>query len=154
MRTHEGNRPLQNFQFYNDEDTLSLMARMTHVRFDLKPYIMHLVDEAYAFGYPLQRALFMHYPNDAKTYDLQYEYLFGKDMLIKPVVHPGQTHQEVYLPDDIWVHLWTGKHFEGNQTINVSCPVGYPPVFYRALSEHKNLFENITHKNLMQEENV
>jgi alpha-glucosidase len=154
MRTHEGNRPLQNFQFYNDEDTLSLMARMTHIRYDLKPYILELVDEAHAFGYPLQRALFLHYPNDEKTYDLQYEYLFGKDILIKPVVHPEQTHQEVYLPNDTWVHMWTGKHFEGNQTVTVSCPIGYPPVFYRALSKHKTLFEKITHKNLMQEENV
>ncbi|MBN2604351.1 MAG: alpha-glucosidase, partial [Bacilli bacterium] len=42
MRTHEGNRPTQNFQFYQDENTLELMSRMTKIRVALKPYIREL----------------------------------------------------------------------------------------------------------------
>jgi len=146
MRTHEGNRPFENFQFYQDEDTLKLMARMTSIKVALKPYMLHLVDEATDYGYPLQRPIFMHYPNDLKTYDLQYEYLFGSDVMIKPVVKPGQVSQDVYLPDDQWIHLWTGKSYIGNQTVSVSCPIGYPPVFYRKDSKFGKLFESITYE--------
>jgi sulfoquinovosidase len=146
MRTHEGNRPFENFQFYQDEDTLKLMARMTSIKVALKPYMLHLVDEATDYGYPLQRPIFMHYPNDLKTYDLQYEYLFGSDVMIKPVVKPGQVSQDVYLPDDQWIHLWTGKSYIGNQTVSVSCPIGYPPVFYRKDSKFRKLFESITYE--------
>lgn len=144
MRTHEGNRPSTNFQFYQDDNTLDLMARMTSIKVALKPYIKHLVDEAINYGYPMQRAIFMHYPNDLKTYDLQYEYLFGSDMMVKPVVNPDQSIQEVYLPDDQWIHLWTGIEYHGEQQVHVDCPIGYPPVFYRKKSKFKDLFESIT----------
>jgi len=146
MRSHEGNRPTTNFQFYNDDDTLKLMARMTSIRLDLKPYLEHLMDEAIQQGYPVQRPIFLHYEEDQLVYDLQYEYLFGSDLLIKPVVQPGQLKQEMYLPKDRWVHLWTGLHVNGEQTITVDCPIGYPPVFYRKDSKFSALFEEITKK--------
>ncbi|MBN2267802.1 MAG: alpha-glucosidase [Acholeplasmataceae bacterium] len=146
MRTHEGNRPAQNFQFYNDDDTLQLMARMTSIRVDLKPYIHYLYDDAILKGYPVQRPLFMHYENDEKTYDLQYEYLFGPDIYIKPVVQPNQRAQELYLPQDEWIHLWSGESYQGGQTVTILCPIGYPPVFYRKDSNFAKLFEDITRK--------
>ncbi len=144
MRTHEGNRPTQNFQFYHDEDTLRLMKRMTEIRVLLKPYIKHLFEEAIEKGYPVQRPYFMHYEKDLETYDLQYEYLFGKDILIKPVVLPDKVGQELYLPDDEWVHLWTGDHYTGKKQVIVPSPIGFPPVFYRKDSKFAKLFESIT----------
>ena len=105
---------------------------------------MHIVDEAVSSGYPVQKPIFMHYPDDHKTYDLQYEYLFGSDVMVKPVVQPDQSLQEVYLPEDDWIHLWTGKFCKGNQSVIVNCPIGYPPVFYRKDSSFRTLFEKIT----------
>lgn len=142
MRSHEGNRPDENFQFYNDEETMHLMAKMTDIRQRLKPYINTLFEEASEKGYPVQRAMFLHYEDDAVAYDLQYQYLFGSDILIRPVVNHGQTKQEVYLPKDEWIHLWTGEEF--NQGLaEVPCPVGFPPVFYRKNSTYRTLFEAI-----------
>ena len=146
MRTHEGNRPTENFQFYQDEDTLKLMARMTGIRVDLKPYIAHIINEATTYGYPVQRPLFMHYESDSFVYDLQYEYMFGSDIMVIPALKQGQTKQDVYLPNDHWAHLWTGQEYEGQQTVTADCPIGYPPVFYRKKSSFKQLFESITKK--------
>jgi alpha-glucosidase len=146
MRTHEGNRPDGNFQFYQDEETLRLMARMTSIRVDLKPYIKELIRQGSELGYPVQRPIFMHYEKDKFVYDLQYEYLFGSDVLIKPVLEPGKITQKVYLPDDVWIHFWTGQEFVGKQTVEVDCPMGHPPVFYRKDSRFKDVFESITNK--------
>ena len=144
MRSHEGNRPKDNFQFYQDDDTLNHMARMTNIRLSLKPYIKHLFHEATLLGFPVQRPLFFHYEDDQKAYQLQYQYLFGKDVMVKPVVNEHQESMDVYLPDDQWVHLWTGDHYEGGKEVHVSCPVGYPPVFYRKKSSFAFVFEAIT----------
>jgi len=146
MRTHEGNRPDENFQFYQDEDTLKLMARMSSVRVDLKPYIKDIIAEGAERGYPVQRPIFMHYENDNKAYYLQYEYLFGQDIYIRPVLKENSDNQRVYLPDDDWIHLWSGKEYKGDQIIEIDCPIGYPPVFYRKKSNYKKLFETITNK--------
>lgn len=143
MRTHEGNRPAQNFQFYNDEDTMNHMARCSAIRVDLKPYIQQLVQEGATKGYPMQRPLFIHYPEDETVYDLQYEFLFGPDLYVKPVVQEGINTQTCYLPQDEWVHLWTGEISHGGE-ITVDAPIGYPPVFYRRNSSHRSLFEAMT----------
>jgi sulfoquinovosidase len=145
MRTHEGNRPSQNFQFYNDIDTMKHMARCSNIKVDLKSYVLSLVEEASAFGYPLQRPLFLHYPEDEKVFDLQYEFLFGRDLYVKPIVKESQLTQTCYLPLDSWVHLWTGQEFNGGD-VTVDAPIGYPPVFYRKQSSFRSLFENITKK--------
>ena len=42
----------------------------------------------------------MHYESDAKAYDIQYEYLFGIDMLIAPVYEQDKHEWDVYLPQD------------------------------------------------------
>ena len=64
--------------------------------------------------------------------------------MVKPVVNEHQESMDVYLPDDQWVHLWTGDHYEGGKEVHVSCPVGYPPVFYRKKSSFAFVFEAIT----------
>jgi len=140
MRSHEGNRPKDNFQFYQDEDTMYQMARMTQIRVRLKPYVKHLFEEATQRGYPVQRPLFFHYEDDPIGYCLQDQYLFGSDLLVKPVVQPQQTHSNVYLPKDEWIHLWSGTAYQGNEAALVDCPPGYPPVFYRKHSPFAALF--------------
>lgn len=75
MRTHEGNRPDTNFQYYDDEDTMERLARLVDVYTMLAPYTKTLVEENADSGHPVQRPLFMHYESDAKAYDIQYEYL-------------------------------------------------------------------------------
>jgi len=143
MRTHEGNRPSENFQFYNDNETMELMSRMTRIRQDLKPYISSLYHEAATKGYPLQRPLFMHYEKEQELYDIQYSYLFGSDMVVAPVLEEAQLQKEVYLPQDTWVHLWTGKEFTGGSA-TVEAKIGNPPVFYKKDSPFRELFETIT----------
>jgi alpha-glucosidase len=125
---------------------MKLMGRLTNIRVDLKPYIKHLFHEATLLGYPVQRPLFMHYEEDLEAYHLQYQYLFGKDMLIKPVVLKDQNQTTVYLPKDEWVHLWTGNLYHGNELVTVDSKIGYPPVFYRKNSSFSYLFKEITNK--------
>jgi len=139
MRTHEGNRPEQNFQFYDDVNTMQLMAKMTQIRVSLKPYIVDVVKEGSEKGYPMQRPIFFHYEDDCAAYTIQDEYLFGSDMLTAPVVEPNQKQKKVHLPDDNWIHIWTGDEYNGG-TITVDCPIGYPPVFYRKNSKYAEVF--------------
>lgn len=145
MRTHEGNRPEENFQYYEDEDTMEQFARMTDIYTMLKPYTKDLVKENSMTGVPVQRPLFLHYENDEKAYDIQFEYLFGKDMLIAPVYESEKTSWQVYLPEDQWVHLWTGREYTGGE-VTVEAPIGYTPAFYRKDSEYAEVFEAVRAK--------
>lgn len=145
MRTHECNRPADNFQYYEDEDTMNRLAKLVDVYTMLAPYVKELVRENAQKGTPVQRPLFLHYENDEKSYDVQYQYLYGKDMLVAPVYLSEVDTWDVYLPEDNWVHLWTGKEYKGGN-VTVDAALGMTPVFYKKDSEYAELFQSITEK--------
>jgi len=132
MRTHEGNRPADNFQFWQDDGVLDHFARFTRVHLALLPYVERLVEEARRHGWPLQRPMFLHFEADPATYAIQDQFLYGDDLLVAPVHRAGQTEWEPYLPAGAeWIHLWSGERFGGGARVKVAAPVGEPPVFVR-----------------------
>lgn len=144
MRTHEGNRPDENFQFDQDAGTLAHFARMTRVYCHLTPYLRTLSAEAAEKGYPVQRALMLHFEHDPETYSMQDQYLYGPDMLVAPVHQSGVTEWTTYLPaGEQWTHVWSGQTFTGGQRVTLPAPIGQPPVFYRAESQWKSLFAQL-----------
>lgn len=143
MRTHEGNRPDTNFQYYDDEDCMEKLARLVNIYTTLAPYTKVLVKENSESGIPVQRPLFLHYENDKKTYDIQTEYLYGPDILVAPVYLGSVDKWEVYVPEGEWVHFWSGQIYtKGSHTIDA--PLGKIPAFYKKDSVYKELFEKIS----------
>ena len=142
MRTHEGNRPDTNFQYYEDEDCMKQLARLTDIYVAISPLLKELVDENAACGTPVQRPLFMHYTSEERCFTEQFEYLLGEDVLVAPVYEAGATERKVFLPDDGFVHLWTGKEFSKGECV-VEAKLGDTPVFYKKGSKYSSLFESI-----------
>lgn len=133
MRTHEGNRPGENFQFWQDDAVLAHFARMTRVHVALMPYVRTLIAEAEQRGLPLQRPLFLHFEADSASYSIQDQYLYGPDLLVAPVHRADQDQWEPHLPAGArWIHLWSGSVFEGGARVKVAAPLGEPPVFVRS----------------------
>lgn len=128
-RFHEGNQPVMNVQFDADEELYSQLEKFTNTHVRLKGYIKELVDENVNKGTPVMRPLFYHY-DEPRAYTESLEYLLGRDILVAPVIDKGATTKTVYLPEDEWVHLYSGKEFDGGMVI-VGAPVGEPPVFIR-----------------------
>jgi len=141
MRTHEGNRPGDNLQIDQDPAVLCHFARMTAIYVHLAPYLKGLSKEAHATGLPVQRPLFLHHEDDPQTFALWDCYLYGRDLLVAPVWKAGATARAVYLPKgETWHHVWSGEAHQGGQQIEVSAPLGQPPVFFRQGSAFAALF--------------
>lgn len=135
FRTHEGNQPDNNFQIYDDEETLKFFSRFAKVFAALAPYRKALVDDAAAKGHPVVRHLFVHYPEDLEVRKIHYEqFLFGPDFLIAPVLDPDRVRVRVYLPAGDWTHLWSGESLslESGEYRQVDAPLGQPPVYYKS----------------------
>lgn len=145
MRTHEGNRPEENFQYYDDEDCMERLARLVDIYTMLAPYMKTLVAENAKRGIPVQRPLFLHNEDDEACYNIQYEYLLGEDVLVAPVYLAEKESWEVYLPEGQWIHFWTGEEY-GKGTHQVPAPLGDTPAFYRKGSQYAALFEEIRKK--------
>ncbi|TGM24898.1 alpha-glucosidase [Leptospira levettii] len=162
FRTHEGNRPLKNWQVYTytkpdgtkslgDEDTVQLFAKIARIHFALKPYIQSLVEEASKTGLPVVRHNAIVEPEDKILLNYKYQFFLGDDLLVAPVVESNEIVQDVYLPRGKWTHFWTGTTYEGNRKIQVSAPIGKPPAFIRVGGKSEGLIrsslESIRNKN-------
>ena len=134
FRTHEGNRPEDNHQIYSDQETLEHFSRFARVYAAWKPYRGELVREAAETGLPVVRHPLIHYPNDPEVFGLEYQFMVGSELMVAPVLDPGERSVEVYLPAGRWVHLWSGRDYGSpgaGVKATVGAPVGEPAVFYR-----------------------
>ncbi len=133
MRGHEGLNPDLNAQHDASEKVLSHNAKYAQLHAKLKPYIKAAVKKNAEDGLAVIRPLFFHY-DEKEAYEEAYEYLLGRDILVAPVLKQGAVTREVYLPEDEWVHLWSGKEYRGGHHL-VSAPIGEIPVFIRKGAE-------------------
>lgn len=134
FRTHEGNLPEENVQFYTDAETLRAFDRNARLFKSLFFYRQELFQDAATRGYPLARALFLHYPEDAASWTVDDQYFLGADILVAPIVEKGARNRSVYLPAGSWVHVWSGKTYgtaDAGQTVKIEAPLGQIPAFYK-----------------------
>ena len=141
LRGHEGLNPDVNAQFDFSSQTLEHHAKFSRIHKNLKPYIKDCVKENAEKGIGVIRPIFFHYDED-RAYKESYEFMLGRDILVAPVVRDNSQNRVLYLPNDEWVHIWSGKEYKGGKH-TVYSPVGQPPVFVRKSSEKFDELMNI-----------
>ncbi|MHC4526862.1 MAG: glycoside hydrolase family 31 protein [Planctomycetota bacterium] len=92
------------------------------LRYRLHPYLYSAALEAHLTGRPPLGALVFDYQNDEETYDKDYEFMVGRQILVAPVLEKGDKWN-VYLPKGNWVHYWSGKEYDGGRTVTVDAPL-------------------------------
>ncbi|WP_196805072.1 alpha-glucosidase [Butyrivibrio sp. VCB2006] len=132
FRSHEGNQPVNDVQFDDDEELLAQLSLTSRMHVNLGDYIKACVQENADKALPVMRPLFYHY-DEEKAYVEKTEYLLGSDILVAPVIKEGALSRKVYLPEDSWVHLFSGKEYTGG-IYDIEAPIGKPPVFIRKAS--------------------
>lgn len=112
--------------------TYESMVYYNRLRYRLMPYVYSLAGQSYFEDYTLMRGLVMDFPGDAQVRNVADEYMFGPALLVNPVYTYKARSRKVYLPASCgWYDLYTGKYFEGGQTIDAEAPLDKIPVFVR-----------------------
>ena len=115
-------------------ETEAMFRKYIRVREAMRPYTRELFEAAHTDGQPLVRGLFYEFPSDAAAADVADEYMFGPDLLVAPVVEPGVSSREVYLPGGVgvtWTDLRDGAEYAGGSRVSVAAPIDSVPVFAR-----------------------
>ena len=129
------------------------IIRTIKLRYRLLPYIYSTASDCVQNSGSMMRALVMDYAADKKASRLNDEYLFGRNILVKPVTDPLYTWKDkekkghtiypdvrkaaapvnVYLPKgNKWYDFWSNTQYEGGQDIQRLCPIDIMPVFIKA----------------------
>ena len=114
------------------EAVTPVLERYLFAREALRPYVRDVMRDAHENGQPVLRGLFHGFPDDARTWDVKDQYLFGPDLLVAPVMEAGARSRRVVLPAGAaWTDLWSGTVFAGGGEIEVDAPLERIPVFVR-----------------------
>ncbi len=127
----EGKTPPNEIWSYGEE-AYAIMKSHIERREALRPYIRQVMAEAHEQGDPVMRALFYEFPEDPRAWETPFEYMFGPDLLVCPVLEPGVTEIRAYLPAGaLWRDERDGKTYEGGGEYNLAAPIESIPVLRR-----------------------
>ena len=144
FRSHEGNTPQVNAQFYTNSSNYEWFAYNAKMFKSLAPYRRHILEtESRNLGWPLLRMPVLYHPEDQQARRISYQsFYLGPSLYVAPVLDPETSHVDVYLPGSnkqTYTHVWSGKTHTGGQTITVSAPYGKPAVFTVGGAQNKKL---------------
>jgi alpha-glucosidase (family GH31 glycosyl hydrolase) len=109
-----------------------IARKYAELRYRLLPYNYALAWQARNTGMPLMRPLWLHYPQDDLAAGIGTEYLWGRDLLVAPVVESGTMVREVYLPQGLWYDWWSGERQPGGGTVTRVVDLETMPLYARA----------------------
>jgi alpha-glucosidase (family GH31 glycosyl hydrolase) len=127
----ENNRNVDPSELHNP-DVEPICRKYLELRYRLLPYNYTMAREAHDTGLPMMRALWLHYPDDAEAVKLGSEYLWGRDLLIAPVIEKGATSRRLYVPAGTWYDWWTGDKVRGKRWIDRPVDLATLPLCARA----------------------
>jgi len=90
----------------------NIRRRYIEERYRLMPYLYTVAEEFSRTGVPVDRPLFLEFPEAATPLDVNApnEFLFGPDLLVAPPPFPEQPDAyELKLPPGVWYDYWTGE---------------------------------------------
>jgi alpha-glucosidase len=109
-----------------------ICRKYLELRYRLMPYLQTVVRECFDTGLPIMRALWLHYPDDPAAVARGDEYLWGRDILVAPVVARGATSRRLYLPRGPWIDFWTNEPVDGGREIDRPVDLETMPLYVRA----------------------
>ncbi|MEY4918123.1 MAG: hypothetical protein RL616_2036, partial [Verrucomicrobiota bacterium] len=83
------------------------------LKYKLMPYVYAQAKDSSDHGLPMVRALFVEFPDDPGSWNVDDEYFYGSQILVAPLLHNGETSRDVYLPPGTWIDYQSGKTYSG-----------------------------------------
>lgn len=105
---------------YGSELILESARTLTSLRQKtVNPLFKKYVRDALDSGLPLVRPLWMLDPQDTACRLLADEFAIGEELIVAPVLQPGSTEREVYLPTGVWKDGIDGSLRKGSRWIHM-----------------------------------
>ena len=141
MRSHGTAFPREIWRFGEaGEPFYDAILKFIRLRYQLMPYIYSTAWQVTAHDATFIRLLAADFPQDARALDEESTYLFGKSLLVSPVVQPqyyegadtpldAPKTKDVYLPAGAdWYDFWTNERHTGGQVVTVDTPIDAMPL--------------------------
>jgi alpha-D-xyloside xylohydrolase len=135
MRSHGTDVPREIYQFGKKGDVVyDAVEKFIRLRYSLLPYIYSVSWDVSKNQSSFMRLLAMDFSSDKKTWDINNEYMFGKSILVAPILNAQYTSEKIVKTDENegWDRKDESKKegsvstvdFTQNKTVKVYLPSG------------------------------
>ncbi|XP_039865377.1 sucrase-isomaltase, intestinal-like [Simochromis diagramma] len=98
----EGYKPQDPAVYGADSALVRSSKHYLNIRYTLLPYLYTLFYKAHTAGETVVRPVLHEFYSDSETWTVDRQFLWGKYLLITPVLDPGVDKVSAYLPDARW----------------------------------------------------
>ena len=132
MRAHGEGVPTEPVNY--PEPYKSIVRDYARLRHRLLPTTYTLAWENSQTGAPLARPVGFSEPLTTGSYpNANDAYLWGDNLLVAPILSPGQTQRTVALPaGGPWLDYWTNQQYAGDSIVTLPAPLARLPLLVRA----------------------
>uniref|UniRef100_A0A3Q1ES03 Lysosomal alpha-glucosidase n=1 Tax=Acanthochromis polyacanthus TaxID=80966 RepID=A0A3Q1ES03_9TELE len=111
MRNHNDkpNAPQEPYVF--GQKAQAAMRTALNLRYSLLPFLYTLFHHAHTSADTVARPLFVEFPTDPNCHSIDKQFLWGRSLLISPVLEEGAVELAAYLPRGTWYSLHNGQPF-------------------------------------------
>ncbi|RKT79446.1 alpha-glucosidase [Terracoccus luteus] len=131
-RNHSETDNVEQYAWAFGTRVFDLAREAVQLRYRLMPYLYSAFVRASETGEPVQRPLAFDHQYDPAAVAVDDQFLLGRDLLVAPVILPGETARQVYLPEGHWYDWHTGEVHEGGRYVIAPTPMERIPLFARA----------------------
>ncbi|XP_072453828.1 lysosomal alpha-glucosidase-like isoform X2 [Notamacropus eugenii] len=108
------------------------MKEALMTRYALLPYLYTLFHHAHRRGDTVARPIFFEFPQDTNTYALDRQFLWGRNLLVTPVLEPGVDTVIGYFPSGLWYDYYTGSSLQSQgEKVKLAAPLNHVNVHIR-----------------------
>ncbi len=114
------------------DDVYRIARDYIFLRERLRPYLHDQARRTSRTGVPIMRPLLLEFPEDQGSWDVDDQFMFGRDLLVAPVLEERASERSVYLPAGAeWTNAWTGARAPDGEVVLVEAPLEQIPLFVR-----------------------
>jgi alpha-glucosidase len=114
------------------EKATQLNRMAIELRYQLLPYIYSTFEKHISDGTPMTRSMIFEDQSNRAFKKEERDFMFGRDLLVSPVIRAKAKTQSINLPRGNWYDLHSGEHIENKRSITVKLEEDKIPVFAKA----------------------
>ncbi|KAH0620644.1 hypothetical protein JD844_021310, partial [Phrynosoma platyrhinos] len=116
------------------EENTQIIREAIKERYFLLPYLYLLFYRAHTAAEPIMRPVWVDFPKQLETFDIEDEYMLGNALLVYPVTEPKVTTVSVFLPgseEQIWYDFRKFKCLKSQGILKIPVTLNNIPVIQR-----------------------
>ncbi|WP_312948359.1 alpha-xylosidase [Superficieibacter sp.] len=143
LARYHGVSPREPWHF--GQQAVDIVRRYSQLRYRWLPLLLALGSEAQDTGLPLMRHLALEFADDPFVHAIDDQFMLGENVMVIPILEPGQQQRSVYLPAGRWYSLHEKRWYDGQCVHNLDITLEDIPVFIREGAIIPTFAEDIRH---------